>query len=529
MLDANPQAIAVRVMVLFKNLTGLTTSKKPADLSVFAFWLGIGVILLVSLCLRFWGLERFNTLVFDEVYYAKFANNYLTNTQFFDGHPPLSKYIIAIGIWIGMKLPFGQDTVNAMTGSPLTTWSYRWLNALVGSFIPLVIASLAYQLSSRRSYALIAAGFAALDGLFLVESRYALNNVYLVIFGLLGQVFLLLALNFVGRGEGGDRKSALWFYGSLLVSGLFFGASASIKWNGLWFLFGAYVIWGAAWIIRWIEAFRLKSSSASSDVNLQTGASHPLSRLTRINLLQMLVFFGAVPFLLYRLLWIPHIQRNPGAGFWELQRQILVYHEQVGNGTDVHPYCSNWYTWLFMLRPVAYFYERARSINDPVPSGGPPVPAGTETVIYDVHAMGNPFLWWLSTLAIVLLATMLIQHIQTWATIPASVTPTSTLQTSGFWIGSYLLLNYTANLLPWVNVSRCTFLYHYMGASVFASLAIAALVDRWLFNPQPKLRRMGVFILGLVFVSFLFWLPVYLGLPLSPNQFRLRMWFPTWV
>jgi len=66
-------------------------------------------------------------------------------------------------------------------------------------FIPLVVAGIAYQLSHRRSYAFIAALFAAADGLFLVESRYALNNVYLVIFG---AVVLLLALESHGRRRG---------------------------------------------------------------------------------------------------------------------------------------------------------------------------------------------------------------------------------------------------------------------------------------------------------------------------------------
>ena len=158
------------------------------------FWIGLVGIFLFSIVLRFWGLGRFNTFVFDEVYYAKFANNYLTNTKFFNAHPPLSQYIIAMGIWIGSHLPIGQDTVNNLTGSVRSTWSYRWLNALTGSFIPLVVAAIAYQISLRRNYALIAALFAATDGLFLVESRYALNNIYLVIFGLLGQLFLLLGL-----------------------------------------------------------------------------------------------------------------------------------------------------------------------------------------------------------------------------------------------------------------------------------------------------------------------------------------------
>ena len=169
------------------------------------FWIGMAAVFALSVYLRFWGLSRFNTLVFDEVYYAKFANDYLTHSQFFNAHPPLSQYLIAIAMWIGSHIPIGGDTVNILTGSWRSTWSYRWLNALTGSFIPLVVAGIAYQLSQRRSYALIAAIFAAADGLFLVESRYALNNIYLVILGLLGQWFLLLALQHNGR----DRKSVV--------------------------------------------------------------------------------------------------------------------------------------------------------------------------------------------------------------------------------------------------------------------------------------------------------------------------------
>jgi dolichyl-phosphate-mannose--protein O-mannosyl transferase len=201
-------------------------------------------LLVLSLALRFWGLGRFNSLVFDEIYYVKFAHNYLTQTPLFDGHPPLSKYLIAIGIWLGNQMPIGRDTVNSFAGAPYSTWSYRWLNALTGSFIPLVVAGIAYQLSHRRSYAFLAGLFAALDGLFLVESRYALNNVYLVIFGLLGLWCLLLAL------EVRSIQRSLY----LIASGVFFGASASIKWNGLWFLFGAYGLWVAAWLLRWLQA-----------------------------------------------------------------------------------------------------------------------------------------------------------------------------------------------------------------------------------------------------------------------------------
>jgi dolichyl-phosphate-mannose--protein O-mannosyl transferase len=76
----------------------MKANKKQFNISIFVFTLGMLSVFLVYLSLRFWQLERFNTLVFDEVYYAKFANDYLTQTPFFNAHPPLSQYIIAIGI-----------------------------------------------------------------------------------------------------------------------------------------------------------------------------------------------------------------------------------------------------------------------------------------------------------------------------------------------------------------------------------------------------------------------------------------------
>ncbi len=515
-------------------------------------------IFFLSLALRFWGLGRFNTLVFDEVYYAKFANNYLTGTQFFNAHPPLSQYIIAIGMWIGSHLPIGQDAVNGLTGSIRSTWSYRWLNALTGSFIPLVVGALAYELNRRKSFALIAALFAATDGLFLVESRYALNNVYLVILGLLGQLFFLKAL---------WKQQRRWL--NLALSGVFFGASACIKWNGLWFLLGAYAIWSAAWVIKWMRrllrkerehesnsltiyqrgyrdsaptgrradtwsAYASVSDSGRSECE-QAGRSPeasplqdsgrirtPLQNLTQLNVVHVLWNFAIIPVVTYSLFWIPHLRMNPDeAGFWQAQHDILTFHEKIGDGPKVHPYCSKWFSWLLMWRPVAYFYQTARDAMEQVPAY-PPLPNGVAKVVYDVHAMGNPFLWWLSTAAILLLLLLLIQRCQEgigWKFPPTPYT----------WIALYLVLTWLANVLPWVKVTRCTFLYHYMGASVFSGLALAWLVDYWMQSNKAHYRSASITTIVLILLAFVFWLPIYLGLPISVQDYQLRMWFRSWI
>lgn len=502
--------------------------KRCSSWSFSGLWIGIAGVFFVSIALRFWGLSRFNTLVFDEVYVAKFANNYLTHTPFWHSHPPLGKYLIAIGIWISRLNFFGYDSVNGLTGSMLSPFSYRWLNALTGSLIPLVIAGIAYQLSHRRSYALIAGLFAAADGLLLVESRYALLNVYMVFFGLLGQWLFLLALD-TQLGRRGFLLS---------LSGICFGASTAVKWNGLGFLLGIYLVWICAWVMQRVRSLRYKvpdsspthpSPTLSQQPSLSTHT--PFQNLRQLKLSHLLFDLGAVPALVYRLAWIPHLQFNPEYGFWTLQRLMLAGHQQVSSGSEVHRYCSPWYTWPWMIRPVAYFYYAAGDTSELVPSFGPPLPASAGNVIYAVNGMGNPILWWLSTASILFLLGILARRIWFWATTSQIVASQHQVYpiVPEFWIPLYLVVNYAANFLPWMKVTRCTFLYHYVGASIFAFLAIAWIVAQWLQSYQPWLRAVGVTIVFVILLAFIFWLPLYLGLPLSFESFLTRMWFQSWI
>ncbi len=519
--------------------------KKQLNKSTLVFSLGMLSIFLISLSLRFWELERFNTLVFDEVYYAKFANDYLTKTPFFNAHPPLSQYIIAIGIWIGSHLPFGKTAVNSMAGSLLSPWDYRWLNALTGSFIPLVVGALAYQLVRRPTFAFLAALFAACDGLFLVESRYALNNIYLVLFGILGQLFILKSVEAQGKKR--------WLL--LVLAGIGFGASAAIKWNGLSFLLGTYLIIICGWAVRFIQGNK-GDEEQNPEVNSDLiPPESPVQKLTQLNIIQRIpglwiavetrhfrvpvelaLSLAVIPILVYSISWIPHLHLNPTPNFWQMQTEILTYHQRIKSGPDVHPYCAAWYTWPLMLRPIVYFYKTATNNGQPDPVL-PALPVGANQVIFDVHAMGNPFLWWLSTLALVLVVGVLLHRIWVWLQTrrEASVSAIEQQQpivfppTAEMWMALYLVVNWAANLLPWVKVSRCVFLYHYMGCSVYAALALAWWTDRWLHSPQTRLRGMGVTIIFLVLGAFIFWMPIYLGLPLSQMEWKIRMWLPSWV
>jgi dolichyl-phosphate-mannose-protein mannosyltransferase len=455
-----------------------------------AHWWTMAVIFAMSLGLRFWGLGRFNSFVFDEVYYAKFANDYLTNTPFFNAHPPLSQYIIAIGIWLGDQLPIGHDTVNNLTGSVRTTFSYRWFNAIFGSFIPLVAGFIAYQLSRRSTHMVLATLLMAMDGLFLVESRYALNNVFLVLFGILGQWLLLLALN--------CKRWLRALY--LLGSGVFFGLSIACKWNGLWFLLGIWLLLGL------IVVHQIYTGRPSTAIEFQKQPS-VLVKLSTLKFWEIGLFLLLVPAGVYAISWIPHLLQNPKPDFWDMQKEILFYHSKVGNGKEVHPYCANWYTWPLMMRPLAYYYE---VIKNPI--------SGNSDKIYDVHALGNPILWWLSFSTMMVMAWRFFKSCVGWGL-------RWNLNEQTVALPIFFLANYGANLFPWIPVTRCIYLYHYMGSLVFAIIGLAWFIDRWLHSPSARWRGWGITAIFSIAASFVWWMPIYLGIPLSSNELSLRMLF----
>lgn len=181
-----------------------------------------------------------------------------------------------------------------------------------------------------------------------------------------------------------------------------------------------------------------------------------------------------------------------------------------------------------MIRPVAYFYQVANSPTDPIPNGSSALLLQPGRVVYDVHAIGNPALWWFSSVAIVFLIWILIEH---WHILPSLVTVQAPklgyLPPQELWIVLFLMTGYVANLLPWMPVSRCVFLYHYMGSSVYATMGLAWLVDRWLRKRES--RAIGIGVIMLCAIAFVFWMPIYLGLPLSQLEYEARMWLRSWI
>ncbi len=462
-------------------------------------------ILIGSFTLRFLYLGDIPGSTFDEVFYPRYGFNYLTGENFFYSHPPLGNYIYAAAIWIYSQLPWiDLASIDTLSFEQLPPLSYRWINALFGSLLCLLAYFVSYAVWKNKNFALIVCFFVAIDGSLLVDSRFALPNIFIVIFG-------LSALLCAAKSQSSYGNSRYW----LLSCGIFLGLAASVKWNGLGYLLVILSFFVALYSMQKIDLYELRFTQAQVNrLRTQKTVNNIQQKISVTNSVpqwEYLMYFLAVPLLVYVVISIPDLQFNTEYGFIEKQQQMLGYH-QIMVEENEHPYCSKWYSWPFMIRPIGYFFSNRDAIDA----------FGNKIMLFqDVHLFPNPFLYWFSAIAII---TMGVQWLKLfWQWINQGVV------SHKLYLFLFILLGYFANLLPWAFVSRCLFLYHYQPASVFAFLALAWYLTQLIRSESLKNKILSWGILTIIVVSFLYWLPLQLGIDLESDAFSRRMWFQSWI
>jgi len=264
-----------------------------------------------------------NEEVFDEVYHAKTALQYLNGeppTEWV--HPPTAKLLIAVGVWL-----FGYEP-----------WAWRLMPALAGIALAPVFYLLARRVLVAERAAVLATALLLCDGVYLVQSRIAMTNIFAVLFQVSAALFILRA---VLR----PRLSAP----DMLAAGLCLGLALSTRWTSLW---------------------------AAGFLGLVLLAVRRLRLIKPRELLLTLLAFAALPVGIYLLSYWPWMrQGHELSELLPLQKAIWRYHADL---RATHPYFSKWYTWPFLYRPTWYYFKQ------------------TGETIRGIVAIGNPALWWAS-------------------------------------------------------------------------------------------------------------------------------------
>ncbi|NER78189.1 MAG: hypothetical protein F6K42_01165 [Leptolyngbya sp. SIO1D8] len=295
------------------------------------------------------------------------------------------------------------------------------------------------------------------------------------------------------------------------------GACINVKWNG-----AGYFL--ALWCLEGIRRLRHWAADTPQTVT------------------RPWLWLGVLPLGTYLLCWLPYLDLT-GYTLWEIHQYLWQFHQQAGD----HPYQSIWYTWPFMIRPIAYFYQ---GLNGNEPLGiGPPTPSPEKAIA--LYGMDNPFLLWFGSAAIVLLMLQIVdqcrRHLQNSIRFSKSRKTARThksgdspkreaLNTNRVTHASHrqvpvtvsIVMVYLANWLPWTLIQRSTFFYHYLSSALMGAVAIAWLMSRWFTGDRASWRWAGWGILGLLLAGFLFWLPLWIGGTLPMEALQQRWWLPTW-
>jgi dolichyl-phosphate-mannose--protein O-mannosyl transferase len=429
------------------------------------------VLLILSLLTRFAYPGTPYELVFDEVNYGKHVNGYLTGEHTFSGHPPLAIELITLSAKL---LSYNGSEPFGAIGDPFpNAMRLRFLPGIVGSLVPVAAYALAIVLGAAPLAAFLAGILLVFDNALVVQSRFFLPDLFIVLFGLAGLTCFAIA------------QKKRYAQGWLAAAGACIALAISVKWSAAGFMLTPLAV------LLWKFAKALLS-----------GRTQEADQFFR----RAAIWFAAVPLLIYMSANMVHVMLStkPGPGdpfvskaFTQesvftrvLELHNAMYHTLLLQ-TATHPYTSRYYTWPFMIRPV-YYWAKSYSPD----------------MMARVYLLGNPLVWWGSSLCL-----------------PLALFYWKPKQPG---LKSFLFGSYVTVMFPFVFVQRATYLYHYLPALVPAVM-IAVL---WLFQSLESVRDrkvwwalMLVTLAGLVFFYFA---PLTYGWPLTSSQYFHRMLFPTW-
>jgi len=273
--------------------------------------IGVAAIALFALALRLINLDRPKGFVFDEVYYVDGARDYLAygvevdkNSPEFIVHPPVGKWLIALGIRI-----FGDNE-----------FGWRFMGALFGSLLVVLIALIAQRLFRNSFITILASALMAMDGLALVHSRTALLDIYLTFFVLLATYFFVMR----------------WHWWAVIALGL----AVATKWSGLYFL----TLFGI------ITIYRVFTHNTGHDLikpTLRTFAQYAITPVA-------IYFVSWSGWFLSNRGWARDHSANALSSFLHYHSQMLGFHTGL---VEKHAYQANPWSWMVMGRPTSFYYQ----------------------------------------------------------------------------------------------------------------------------------------------------------------------------
>ncbi|MFB3889495.1 MAG: glycosyltransferase family 39 protein [Candidatus Bathyarchaeia archaeon] len=438
---------------------------------------------------------------FDEIYFVRTAEQYLHLQYPYEWtHPPLGKLIQAAGIAVFGFNPFGWRITGVIFATLMIPVVYLLAKKLFGSWIG----------------GFSAAFLLTFDFMHFTMGRMGTADTYVVFFSLLSQLFFLYYfMNVVKKGW---KTSVL----PLFLAVVFFALGFSTKW---------LVLYGAVGMLLLLLAVRLRDVSrmkASLSAKYAAVFDHPFLLLVVFILFAVVIYFST---------YVPDmIIGRDFPGVVKLQFDMYAYHSGL---TATHTFASPWWSWPFLVNPFGGYVPLWLEVAT--------LPNGLRSTI---AVFGNPAIWWVGFICILLVTIEAVQAKdavlglkrrltrkpeepevlgQLGSEVKTPELASQPQENAGrHWdlLAIFIAVLFFSSWVPYIFISRVTFIYHFYVAVPFLYLASAYFINKYWSTRGGKAAAIAFFIS--VVILFVVFYPVTSGVPVPTSEIDRLKWFPSW-
>lgn len=432
-----------------------------------------------------------NSMYFDEVYHARTGYEHAHNQYIYETtHPPLGKVFMSWCIRLMGMTPF----------------AWRFAGTLTGVLMLPALYLLAKQLFGATRWAALCALLLAADCMHFTQTRIATIDSFPVLFIVVMFFFMLrwTRMSFFHQSLGKT-------FVPLALSGFFMGLAIASKWIGCYGAVGLAIVFFA----RMLDLYRQYAYARAhrKEKPAFARAADGFARKALLTLAACVVFFVIVPIVIYCMSYIPYLRaygpvRLNAATLkriWDAQVVMFDYHSNL---VAEHDFASPWYEWPIIAKPMWYYST----------------PYAAPGKISTILTFGNPAVWWTGLAGILFVLTYSVRR-----NALASLGVMSAREDEYDRAMPLIAAGFLSAYLPWVLVSRLTFIYHYFASVPFIILATAQCL-RYAERRRPRLTRAAAIVLCVLSVAlFIAFYPLASGVEVPVEWFDAVNWFPGWM
>jgi dolichyl-phosphate-mannose-protein mannosyltransferase len=370
--------------------------------------------------------------------------------------------------------PFGKFIIaSGIAVFGFDPFGWRIMGVVFATLMITLIYILGKELFGTWIGAFASAFLLTFDFMVFTMGRMGTADTYVVFFSLASQLFFLIYVKNVLKN--GWKTSVL----PLFFAVLFFAFGFSTKWLVLYGFLGQLAI---------LLALRLKET-----LKLKDGLSAKISAFFNRPFFQ-LYYFLLLAIVIYFLTYIPDMLAGRSLlDVLQLQGSMYIYHSTL---KATHPFASPWFSWPFMWSPFGQHVPLWLFVSY--------LPAN---VVSTIVLMGNPAVWWVGFAFIVLAVEKAVRS-KNFACI-------------------FITVLFFFQWLPYIFISRVTFIYHFYVNVPFLCLATTYFLNKYWGRKWGKAIALAYFAVVVV----LFWLfyPVISGAPTPSSSIASLKWLGNWV